>query len=133
MVNILEILWINYILDGISISDKIINNCLYLCGTPKERDDFQGSFLIFYNKIISISEEVSEYWQRYTKIPLPVINTGVDYQLFKPTAKKNYEVNLVGYIGRMLKRKGVYIFWEIAKNISQNNSNIIFVMAGDGP
>lgn len=51
-----------YILDGISMSDKITNNCLYLCGITKERDDFQGSFLIFYNKIIPISEEVSEYW-----------------------------------------------------------------------
>ena len=103
-VNILEILWINYILDGISMSDKITNNCLYLCGITKERDDFQGSFLIFYNKIISILEEVSEYWQGYTKISLPIINTGVDYQRFRPTAKKNYEVNLVGYIGRDCKK-----------------------------
>lgn len=45
------------------------------------------------------------------KYQLPTINTGVDYQRFRPTAKKNYEVNLVGYIGRILKRKGVYIFW----------------------
>lgn len=49
-----------YILDGISMSDKITNNCLYLCGIPKEWDDFQGSFLIFYNKTIAISEEVSK-------------------------------------------------------------------------
>ena len=39
----------------------------------------------------------------------------------------------MGYIGRILERKGVYIFGEIAKKISQNNSNINFVMAGDGP
>lgn len=64
---------------------------------------------------------------------MPIINTGVDYQRFKPTVKKESEVKVVGYIGRMLERKGVYIFGEIAKKISQNNSNIIFVMAGDGP
>lgn len=78
-------------------------------------------------------EEVSEYWQGYTKISLPIIITGVDYQRFKPTTKKKRKAKIVGYIGRILERKGVYIFGEIAKKISQNNSNIIFAMAGGGP
>lgn len=134
--SVIDVIFSYYILDSIIINKKIIkNNCLYLCGTPKKEDDFQGSFLISYDKTIAISGNTKDYWQKYSKTEIPVIPTGVDSSRFKFTHKDSVSTSkVVLYIGRMLKRKGVYLFAEVARKIIETGSiNIKFQMVGDSP
>lgn len=51
--------------------------------------------------------------------------------LKKSQTKSN--VFYVGFIGRLIERKGVKIYLQAAQKILKNHDNIIFLIAGDGP
>lgn len=125
-----------YNLDAVYTPNKfILKNVLYLCGTPKYRDDFQGSFLSVYDRVIAITEEVKQYWQIYRKDNINVVSTGVNCERFVPLDEKvNTKTNLIKllYVGRLISRKNVdkiiYAVKELSKTIP-----VLLTIVGDGP
>ena len=124
-----------YNLDAVFIPKKLINkNVLYLCGIPREQNDFQGSFLYVYDKVLAISKEVKESWSKYSKYGIDVVSTGVDYERF---ALKNFmednsdEITLL-YVGRLISRKNIEtIIYAFEKLRTKYKLKLIIV--GDGP
>lgn len=122
-----------YILDAVFVPKKLIKkNVLYLCGIPKEQNDFQGSFLHAYDEVIAISDEVKESWEKYCKNKVKVISTGVDCKRFIPSKTKIKKNKNLIYVGRLISRKNVdKIISAFNKIKDQYPINLIIV--GDGP
>lgn len=112
--------------------EKIKKNVLYLCGIPKEQNDFQGSFLSSYSNIIAISKEVKESWKKYSKNEINVITTGVDFNRFSSKRrKKNDKIRLL-YVGRLISRKNVDLIINAFEKMKKNY-NVELTIVGDGP
>lgn len=129
-----DVLFSYYNLDAIFIPRDIIkNNILYLCGIPKIQNDFQGSFLSAYDKIIAISTEVKNAWKKYSKNEISVVTTGVDCERFNYNKKitKNSVINLL-YVGRLIKRKNIEMIIK-AYNKLKSSYNLQLTIVGDGP
>jgi len=70
-----------------------------------------------------------------------VVPNGVDVQLFKPLEvpehiKRKTGINggqCVLFVGNLVPRKGLYLLIEAARYIINENRNVKFVIAGDGP
>lgn len=123
-----------YNLDAIFIPKNLIKkNVLYLCGYPKLQDDFQGSFLSVYDKVIAISNETKEYWQKYRLDNIKVISTGVDTEKFVPCDNKklNKTIQIV-YVGRLISRKNIDKIILAVKRLEQRY-DIKLTIVGDGP
>lgn len=129
-----DIVFSYYNLDAVFIPRNLINkNILYLCGIPKQQNDFQGSFLSAYDKVIAISAEVKESWKKYCKDEIHIVSTGVDCERFslKNFNKcKSKNINLL-YIGRLIKRKNIDKIINAFEQIYDNNIKLVIV--GDGP
>lgn len=123
-----------YNLDAVFIPRKYISkNVLYLCGIPREQNDFQGSFLSAYDTVIAISEEVKESWKRYCKNEVKVISTGVDCNRFSPQNKYSSPktINLL-YVGRLIERKNIDKIIQSYEKL-QSIYNVKLIIVGDGP
>lgn len=121
-------------LDALSVSSQFVsNNALYLCGIPKEDNLFRSGFLAMYDTIIAITDDTQRYWQKYTDKTIAVIPTGVDYKRFLP-AQKHSKIFKIGFMGRLVKRKGCDNFIKsIFKIPNHILDNIEFQIIGDGP
>lgn len=121
-----------YILDAINIPDNIVSiNALYLCGVPKEREDFQGSFLSMYDRVVAISDDVRTYWQDYSHQLIYTVSTGVDVVRYKPSRDMHNDRVRVLYLGRITRRKNVA---AVIKSLDMVDSDRIDIdIVGDGP
>ncbi|MBO5095684.1 MAG: glycosyltransferase family 4 protein [Bacilli bacterium] len=124
-----------YNLDAVFIPRKLINkNVLYLCGIPKQQNDFQGSFLSAYDKVIAISMEVKESWKKYYKEEMKVVSTGVDCNRFllkSSQSEEKKEITLL-YVGRLISRKNVDKI-ILAFERLKKKYKLKMVIVGDGP
>ena len=121
-----------YILDSIIVPRNYIKkNVLYLCGIPREQNDFQGSFLYSYDKIIAISDDVKNSWRCYAKNEIDVISTGVDFNRFTLTNNHLDKIRLL-YVGRLISRKNVRMIID-AYDILKKDYNLELIIVGDGP
>lgn len=128
-----DVIFSYYNLDSVFVPrDKINQNVLYLCGIPRNQNDFQGSFLYAYDKIIAISNEVKLAWKKYAKNGISVVSTGVDCDRFslKDFERKN-TIDLL-YIGRLINRKNIDKIIKAYKKI-YNKYNVRLRVVGDGP
>lgn len=122
-----------YNLDAVFIPKKLIKtNVLYLCGYPKQQDDYQGSFLSVYDKVFAISEETKNYWQKYRENEINIISTGVDFERFSIKDKQKHDKIIILFVGRLIARKNVdKIIFAYEKLREKYNLELIVV--GDGP
>lgn len=129
-----DIVFSYYNLDAVFVPKKLISkNVLYLCGIPREQNDFQGSFLTAYDTVLAISNDVKKSWEKYcTKIN--IIETGVDSNRFSLKhfqTNKNKEITLL-YVGRLIFRKNIdkiiYAFEKLSKIYK-----LRLLIVGDGP
>lgn len=129
-----DIIFSYYNLDSVFIPRQLIHkNVLYLCGIPKQQNDFQGSFLSAYDVVIAISQEVKNAWQEYYHKEINVISTGVDCKRFLPKKlKQNSQAITLLYVGRLITRKNVdkiiYAFENLYKKYT-----LELLIVGDGP
>lgn len=131
--SIYDLIFSYYILDSIFSSPKYIkNNFLYLCGIPKNQNDFQGSFLSVYDKIIAISEEVKESWKKYSKNDIFVVSTGVDSKRFSLDNRTYSNQIRLLFIGRIIERKNVDLIID-AYEMLKSKYNLSLTIVGDGP
>lgn len=129
-----DVIFSYYILDAVFIPrDLVAKKALYLCGHPKERDDFQGSFLSIYDQVFAISRDTEKYWRPYFLKKIMIISTGVDTERFsRKFAKKHPEKRIeILYIGRLILRKNIdKIIMAFAKIREKYNANLTIVGAG---
>lgn len=59
--------------------------------------------------------------------------TFVDLETFKITNKISNRDNIIGYVGRLSREKGILNFIEAVARILQNNDQLKFIIIGDGP
>lgn len=128
-----DVIFSYYNLDSVFIPRNLIDkNVLYLCGIPKEQNDFQGSFLSCYDKILAISKEVKDSWKKYSKDEVDIVSTGVDCDRF---GLKNYENNnsiTLLYVGRLILRKNVDKIINAYDKLKRKY-DIKLIIVGDGP
>jgi len=61
-----------------------------------------------------------------------IIPNAVDVELFRPNSEKE-EQNLVLWVGRFVREKGLECLIEAAKKVVNNRKETIFMLVGDGP
>lgn len=130
-----DVIFSYYNLDAVFIPRKYIRkNVLYLCGIPKEQNDFQGSFLSAYDKVLAISNEVKQSWEKYCRYEIKVVSTGVDCNRFAPSITPRIHSNKkrLLYVGRLIERKNVdkiiYAYEQLKKDYE-----LELTIVGDGP
>lgn len=122
-----------YNLDAVFIPRNYINNnTLYLCGIPREQNDFQGSFLSAYDNILAISEEVKESWGKYSRKVIAVVSTGVDCERFSIENKIQSDKIKLLFVGRIIARKNVDMLIQ-AYEMLKDKYNLELTIVGDGP
>ncbi len=130
-----DIIFSYYILDAIFIPRRFISkNVLYLCGTPKQQNDFQKSLISVYDINLAISDEVKESWQSYYNDRIKVISTGVDCNRFTPPKKEasKYKGLTLLYVGRLISRKNIDKIIYAFEKLYDKYEIRLFVV-GDGP
>lgn len=130
-----DVIFSYYNLDAVFVPKKLIHrNVLYLCGIPKEQNDFQGSFLSVYDVVLAISDATKESWKKYCKNNIKVISTGVDCDRFslKDFKENNSDEIVILYVGRLISRKNVdKIITSFEKLRDKYKLKLLIV--GDGP
>lgn len=130
-----DLIFSYYNLDAVFVPKNLINkNVLYLCGIPREQNDFQGSFLFAYDNILAISEEVKDSWKKYSNYDIKVVSTGVNFERFNLKENKDYGSNQITllFVGRLILRKNVdKVIYAYEKLKSKYDLKLIIV--GDGP
>lgn len=90
------------------------------------------------NTIVTVCEDnkrlIAEHFTE--KLPISskviVIYNGVDTDEFK-TKKRVSEVRRIGFVGRLVKDKGIRHFVEAANNLAASNPELAFSIVGEGP
>ena len=122
-------------LDALVIPEqKIKSNILYLCGIPEEESLFRFSFLAMYDKIVAITKETKDYWQKYSLQPISIVYTGVDTERFIMNDDKDKNKLHILFLGRLIERKGCHVLLKALSNIPADILQHISVdIVGDGP
>lgn len=128
-----DVIFSYYNLDAVFIPRALIHkNALYLCGIPREQNDFQGSFLSSYDIVFAISYEVKESWKKYYKNEMHIITTGVDCERFSlKKFDKSKEITLL-YVGRLISRKNVDKIINSFESL-KDKYKLKLLIIGDGP
>ena len=96
---------------------------------------------LFSHKILFVSRESRDYFQRHTRLPdsmLRILHNGLDLP-DEATAAHRTELgipedrSLIGFVGRLSKGKGAAEFLEMAAEANQSDPDAFhFVVIGDG-
>jgi glycosyltransferase involved in cell wall biosynthesis len=82
------------------------------------------------DKIIAQNARIKRGMLRYTKKDIEIIPVAVDTEFFKPIFKE--KENIVGFLGRLEKEKGVDLLLEIVDLAMKKYPEIKFMLIGDG-
>jgi len=90
--------------------------------------------LVYRNKkMLTVSKSSKEEMENLgfgKKIPIEIVNPGVDLSVYKPTVKNSEP--LILYLGRLKPYKSVDTLIKIMKNIRKTVPNAILAIAGEG-
>jgi glycosyltransferase involved in cell wall biosynthesis len=82
------------------------------------------------DKIVAQNARIKRGMLRYTKKEIKIIPVAVDTEFFKPIFKE--KENIVGFLGRLEKEKGVDLLLEIVDLAMKKYPEIKFMIIGDG-
>jgi len=82
------------------------------------------------DKIVAQNARIKRGMLRYTKKEIEIIPVAVDTEFFKPIFKE--KENIVGFLGRLEKEKGVDLLLEIVDLAMKKYPEIKFMIIGDG-
>ena len=144
-------LWIFYVSDSLlipMITAKLLRKKVILAmgGFLEKEIDMRGDplskilklfkkvNLIFCEKIIIYSEDLTKNWnlEKYKNKICIAHEHFLDLDKFKIKKKFDERKNLVGYVGRLSKEKGVLNFVKAISKILKKEEEIIFLVGGDG-
>ena len=96
----------------------------------------------FTDSIIAVSNHIRMELIKRTKVPVVTIHNGIEISRVKPglnseVVKNNLRIKrdefIVGTIGRIVSVKGLDYFLKASKLVSDEISNIKFLIVGEGP
>jgi glycosyltransferase involved in cell wall biosynthesis len=90
----------------------------------------------FTNKIITVSDGVSSFYQEYENIPRNKIKTiynGIDLRKFSNSKHFSKKARIIGMIARLNEQKNYRNFLNAAYIINKQDTNINFLIVGEGP
>jgi glycosyltransferase involved in cell wall biosynthesis len=82
------------------------------------------------DKIIAQNARIKRGMLRYTKKDIEIIPVAIDTEFFKPIFKE--KENIVGFLGRLEKEKGVDLLLEIVDLAMKKHPELKFMIIGDG-
>ncbi|MDT7886266.1 MAG: glycosyltransferase family 4 protein [Thermoproteota archaeon] len=82
------------------------------------------------DKIIAQNARIKRGMLQYTKKEIEIIPVAVDTEFFKPIFKE--KENIVGFLGRLEKEKGVDLLLEIVDLAMKKHPELKFMIIGDG-
>jgi len=82
------------------------------------------------DKIVAQNARIKRGMLRYTKKDIEIIPVAVDTEFFKPIFKE--KENIVGFLGRLEKEKGVDLLLEIVDLAMKKHPELKFMIIGDG-
>lgn len=109
-------------LEGIADQDNLKSIIIHWGSYEQYLESFT-----YFDKVFSISKFINEYNYEHHNIKtesLPLY-LGVEFDRFKNTKKKIMELGNIIFIGRLLKRKGIYDFLNLAKLFPNVNFHIV--------
>lgn len=130
-----DILLSYYQFDALCVpSQKIIINALYLCGIPSTENTIRSSHLQMYDKVVAITDEVGNYWQKYDMRSITTIPTGVrPYSPGQAPHKPSNKLSIV-FAGRLIERKGCADLIRAVGTLPPDLKELVDVkILGEGP
>jgi len=113
---------------------------------PVKRRLFYRLFGAKFAYVIASSHYISEMLTTRCLLPgekIKIVHNGVDVDRFAVTAigkdgiREHLDIprenKVVGLLARLIRRKGIDLFIDAAKRISEAQDNITFLIVGDGP
>lgn len=98
---------------------------------------YTRSVLKYLHALTAVSEAAAEYVSSLTDEPITIIPNGISlkhYQIAAPApAAGSKELRTILFIGRLERRKGVKYLLQAYGRLTQNQSDVRLVIAGDGP
>jgi len=103
--------------------EKNLNSVIECKGNYEK---FINSFK-YFDKLYSITKFLKDYNYKHHKIKTEdkILYLGIDREIFMNPKKQINKLQNIIYIGRLLERKGIYDFLEIAKSFPKLNFHIV--------
>ncbi len=103
-------------------SDYAKLNTRWKTGIARIRDEVLGRWILNSAHIITISTRVQQFVSKFTKHRTELIHNGID---FVPYPKINNDsIIRIGFVGRLVKLKGVHHLLQVFALLRQRHSNI---------
>jgi len=80
----------------------------------------------------AVSETAARFVREWSENPVEIVPNYVDIDYFKPTGDLKRDENMILYIGRLEKRKGVRYLLEAFKVMTETDEKTHLVIAGEG-
>lgn len=90
------------------------------------------SVMKYLHVLTAVSDSGAEYAASLTDEPITIIPNGIDLKKYHKSKQKK-DPNLILFIGRLEKRKGVKYLLEAFQLYSQDNPDSKLIIAGGGP
>lgn len=94
---------------------------------------YTKSILKYIDTFTAVSEAAAEYARSISSAPITLVPNGIDIDKFRASKKQKREDNLIVYVGRLEKRKGVTCLIDAFAALQRQNPDARLVLAGDGP
>lgn len=98
----------------------------------KAVNPYLKSVMKYLHVLTAVSDSGAEYAATVTDEPITIIPNGIDLKKYHKT-RAGKDPNIVLFIGRLEKRKGVKYLLEAFQLYSQDNPDAKLIIAGDGP
>lgn len=108
------------------LPDTVMSRTIEKVVTP-----YTKSVLKYIHDMTAVSDAAASYVTSLTDRPVHIIPNGIDLSKYKPQTKTPAE-EIIFYIGRLEKRKGLKFLLKAMKHLQQTSPNARLVIAGGG-
>jgi phosphatidylinositol alpha-mannosyltransferase len=91
------------------------------------------SVMKYLHELTAVSNSGAEYAAGLTDKPITIIPNGIDLAKYHSNHKTKDDTKTILFIGRLERRKGIQYLLKACSQLTQYNSNIKLIIAGDGP
>lgn len=96
---------------------------------------YMKSVLKYFHLYTAVSASATEYARSLTDDPIHIVPNGIDLKAYQKPTKRPQPTGLksILYIGRLERRKGLKYLLQAYKLLSETDSQVRLILAGDGP
>jgi phosphatidyl-myo-inositol alpha-mannosyltransferase len=96
---------------------------------------YATSILKYLHELTAVSDAAAEYIKSLTNDPVTIIPNGIDLARFHRPAQlpAPQKIRSILYLGRLERRKGVKYLLQAYRLLTQTETDVELIIAGDGP